>query len=295
LNLHDYQISAFQDIPSSTANGSLIGGASLSPSSLDVSMAEKSGSFAPNISRITWCSQSPPKGSGYYQLDIKDVHAYADILQSLPTGQKTIKGVALPDSTTFILSLQLLWLIITITLRLVSHYRPSLLEIYGLFTLTSYILERVITQFNVPAWQQHVVFTSAESFLPAEDDGARGSWKSLLVIIPILLTASWPVYMILYGLKATKGGPLEFTPAVCIAAGGVHCAGAIWLVISGTCSGSKNGCLRILRWVPLVIAYGAFILSRFIIISLGIYQAFYGEREIFLIPPRNWDIPHLTG
>jgi hypothetical protein len=217
-----------------------------------------------------------------------------DVLQSLPTGRKTMKGVGVPDTATFILSLQLVWLLITISRRLASHYLPSLIELYGLFTLTSFVAERFITQFNVPAWQQHVVFTSSSPWLPANDDGKRSTWKKVLVIFPVILFIAWPVYMILYGLKGLNP-EVSMTSAVCTAAGGTYCAGLVWLLIGQSAADSKSWLWRTLRWIPLVIGYGALALSRCLMLGLGVFQAFYGEREIFLIPHSGWDIPHLSG
>jgi hypothetical protein len=250
-------------------------------------------SFA-DVGQITWCSKKPADDSGCYQLDIKDVDGYRDVLQSLPTGQKAMFGIALPDSTTFILTLQLVWMIVTIALRLAHHFIPSILEIYGLFALTSFITERLITLFTAPAWEQHVIYTTSRPFTPGEDDGTRYTWKRILAVIPYILTLSWPIYMIVYGVKGPSKDT-SLTAMFCLSAGGTHVSGIVWLAVANWCAEHRKSSVRWLKWLPNVIGYLSIVLSRIMIIGLGVWQAYYGQREIFLMPSKNWDIPHLTG
>jgi hypothetical protein len=50
-----------------------------------------------------------------------------------------------------------------------------------------------------------------------------------------------------------------------------------------------------LKWGPFTIAGGAFFLSKFLVFSLGRVQAVQGGRDIFLIPAKQWNIPHISG
>jgi len=247
----------------------------------------------PGATAITWCSESPSRDSGFYQVELCDIHAYMDILSSLPAGQETMKGVGLPDTATFILVLHLVWLLFAIGQRLISNYLPSLIELYALYTLTAFVAERIITQFNVPAWQQHVVFTNSLPWVSSGDDGKRKTWKKIFIIIPIILFITWPVHMILYGFRGPR--ELSFTATLCSTAGGTYCAGLLCVGIGKGAATSKHWFWGTFSWGLLVVGYGTLIISRCSMLGFSVYQTFIGEREIFLIPPTTWQIPHLSG
>ena len=92
---------------------------------------------------IRWCSETPNEDC--IQLKIGNVGAYQHLLGSLLTGKKTWKGIGYPDIGTSLLTLQLIWLLTTIALRLASGYKISLLELYCLFSLVAFVAERIVT------------------------------------------------------------------------------------------------------------------------------------------------------
>jgi hypothetical protein len=92
--------------------------------------------------KITWYSSKPSDKSGYHQLDIKDIKTSSCCS---PLGRRLF-----PGSKTLILTFQLAWLIAGISLWLARHY------IFLSSRCTSFIVERLITCFMIPAWQQYI-------------------------------------------------------------------------------------------------------------------------------------------
>jgi hypothetical protein len=248
---------------------------------------------------IRWCSETPK--ADCIQLKIENVGTYQHFLGSLPTGKQTWKGIGYPDIGTSLLTLQLIWLLTTIALRLASGYKVSLLELYCLFSLVAFVSERIVTQLNVPAWNQQVVVSTQSSAYneriePMNKKLLPKSWKEYLGIIPILQFLGWPAFMFVY---ATKSGPLDgaglssMTNPVCFAAGGVYVSAFLWTFIGILVGGSKTW--GFLSLGPFTIAGVAFFLSKFLVFFLGITQALQGNRDIFLVPAKQWNIPHLSG
>lgn len=242
---------------------------------------------------IRWCSEKP---EGCSQLSIENVGVYQHILASLPTGKQTWKGIGQPDMGTVLLTLQLIWLLIAIVMRLASGFRVSLLELYCLFSLVAFVAERLITQFNVPAWSQSVVLRMHSGFERMDimdENSLPSTLKSWLLALPVLQFLGWPVFMFLYATKYKDGQDgLSMTNSVCLAAGGTYASAFIWAFIGSCVAGSS---WRVLRYIPFGIACGAFCLSKVLIFGLGIAQTFAGERDIFLTPAKQWSIPHLSG
>jgi hypothetical protein len=247
---------------------------------------------------IRWCSETP-KGD-CIQLNITNVRSYQHFLASLPTGKQTWKGIGYPDIGTSLLTLQLVWLLITIALRLASGYKVSLLELYCLFSLVAFVAERIVTQLNVPAWSQQVVVRTESPAYGRIDSMDKAhlpnTWKEILAVLPILQFLGWPAFMFVYATKSVPqdGANLaSITNSVCFAAGGVYTSAFIWAFIGTLVAGSESW--GFLKWGPFTIAGGAFCLSKFLVFSLGIVQAVQGERDIFLIPAKQWNIPHISG
>jgi len=97
---------------------------------------------------VRWCSETP-KGD-CIQLNIANVRSHQHFLASLPTGKQTWKGIGYPDIGTPLLALQLVWLLITIALRLANGYKVSLLELYCLFSLVAFVAERIVYPAQCP-------------------------------------------------------------------------------------------------------------------------------------------------
>lgn len=249
---------------------------------------------------IRWTSETP-KGD-CTQLNIANVRTYQHFLASLPTGKQTWKGIGYPDIGTSLLTMQLIWLLITIALRLSSGYKVSLLELYCLFSLVAFVAERVVTQLNVPAWSQQVVVCMESArynngqLYSMEKKVLPKTWKEIFAILPMLQFLGWPAFMMIY---AFKSGPLDgpgltsMTNPVCLAAGGVYLSAFIWTFIGSCLSVSKS--FQFLSWGPLVIAGSAFFLSKVLVFGLGISQALQGNKDIFLVPVKQWNIPHISG
>ncbi|KAH8693495.1 hypothetical protein GQ44DRAFT_765169 [Phaeosphaeriaceae sp. PMI808] len=245
---------------------------------------------------VKWCSEIP-KEEQCSVLKIANVPAYQSMLASLPTGKQTWMGIGYPDLGTGLLTLQLTWLIVTISMRLASGFRLSILELYCLFSLVAFILERLVTQFNVPAWNQCVVIQTDLSCLPGRldivpEESLSSTWKSCLRVLPALQFVSWPVFMFLYGFRYDGGDGLSMTNSVCVAAGGTYLAAFFWGFIGVCVAGSS---WRVLRYIPFVISCGGFGWSKLSTLGIGIAQVFVGDRGIYLMPEQQWNIPHLSG
>jgi hypothetical protein len=122
------------------------------------------------------------------------------------------------------------------------------------------------------------------------------TWKESFTIIPVLQFLGWPVFMFVYATKSgVHDGPglTSVTNPVCFAAGGVYCSAFIWAFIGGALGDSKSW--GFLKYGPYAIASFAFFLSKFLVFFLGITQALQGDRDIFLVPARQWNIPHISG
>jgi len=248
-----------------------------------------------------WSSEHPELGQTV--LDITNVHTYKHILPSLPTGRHTWKGIGYPDTGEILLVLQLIWLMTSIALRLASGFEMSLLELFCLFSLTAFAAERFVTQLNVPAWNEDVVFsiTLSDTMRPVRnsimaEEALPKTWRRYLLILPVLQFIGWPIFMFVY---ATKSGPMDgpnlqsFTNPVCLAAGGVYISAFVWAFIGSMVAGSETW--SFLRWIPFVISAFALVLSKFIVLLLGILQVVQGPLGIFLIPSNQWTIPHISG
>ncbi|KAH8587936.1 hypothetical protein B0O99DRAFT_693979 [Bisporella sp. PMI_857] len=248
---------------------------------------------------IRWCSETPNEGC--IQLKIENVRAYQHLLGSLPTGKQTWKGIGYPDIGTSLLTLQLIWLLTTIALRLASGYKVSLLELYCLFSLVAFVAERIVTQLNIPAWSQSVVVCAVSSAYNSRIDSMDKkllpeTWKGYFTIIPLLQFLGWPVFMFVYAAKSGPhdgAGLTSITNAVCFAAGGVYCSAFLWAFVGSALGGSKSW--GFLKYGPFAIAGFAFFLSKFLVFFLGITQALQGDRDIFLVPAKQWNIPHISG
>ena len=247
---------------------------------------------------IRWCSETPKEGC--IQLKIENVGAYQHLLGSLPTGKQTWKGIGYPDIGTSLLTLQLIWLLTTIALRLASGYKVSLLELYCLFSLVAFVAERIVTQLNIPAWSQSVVVCADSAYNGRIDSMDKKllpkTWKEYFTIIPLLQFLGWPVFMFVYAAKSGPhdgAGLTSITNAVCFAAGGVYSSAFLWAFVGSALGGSKSW--GFLKYGPFAMAGFAFFLSKFLVFFLGITQALQGDRDIFLVPAKQWNIPHISG
>ncbi|KAH7117387.1 hypothetical protein EDB81DRAFT_767195 [Dactylonectria macrodidyma] len=185
--------------------------------------ADKVGYLSPNI-HIEWLSENPTDSESR-GVDIGDVDAYKHLLTHLPTGHGTWRGIGYPDLGTMLLTMQLIWLMAMIVLRITSGFLVSMLELYCLFSLTAFIAERCITKMNIPAWSQPVLVSGPQiMFEPGAVAAAPyipTTWKQVLLVLPCLQFIGWPIFMMVYGIKAFPDDVgVRFTPTVCMAAGG---------------------------------------------------------------------------
>ncbi|KAG0640182.1 hypothetical protein HOY80DRAFT_959995 [Tuber brumale] len=251
-----------------------------------------------NWSQFRWCSEEPDLA---LRLEIENMADYAGLLKGLPTGRRTWRGIELPDFALVILTIQWAWLITTIALRLSSGYRVSLVELYSLYCLAAFILERLLTRLNKPAWDQHCVsIRETHPVVPVHINtcGVHTS-ADLGIILPVLLFLAFPVYMMVYGhflgqSKAEQkvGG---FAPSICWSAGGMYCSAAGWAVIGLWVTGKyQNTSYYSLRWIPWGIAVISIILSKLMVLGLAITQVvILADPDIYRVPPQIFTLPHI--
>jgi hypothetical protein len=161
-------------------------------------------------------------------------------------------------------------------------------------------LSALFTLLNVPAWSQQVVVrteSSAYAWIDSmEQAHLPNTWKEFLAVLSILQFLEWPAFMFVYATKSVPNDGASFmsiTNTVCFAAGDVSASAFIWAFIGTLVAGSESW--GFLKGGSFTIAGGAFFLSKFLVFSLGRVQAFQGDRNIFLIPAKQWNIPHISG
>jgi len=244
-------------------------------------------------SLTTWCAEKPP-GDAASVVEIEEVDTYKHLLQLLPTGSTTWKGIGYPDLGTAILTLQLLWIIGNLCTRLGVHLRISLLEVYSLYSLTGFVGERLVTLLRIPAWSQEVVVKDVVNpygiSVQREQRTIPKTWQHLLFIVPLLQAIVWPVFMFLY---AEYGDQMTWTSAICRAAGGAHLGGTICFIVGTYFAGTKNW--RWVRYVAWTISGVAYLFSRVFMLGFALLQVHVGEKAIFLVPEYKWDLPHIGG
>ncbi|PVH82429.1 hypothetical protein DL98DRAFT_586419 [Cadophora sp. DSE1049] len=247
-----------------------------------------------------WSSEYPELGQSV--LNLSNVHAYKHILPYLPTGRHTWKGIGYPDIGEIVLTLQLIWLMTSIALRLASGYAMSLFELFCLFSLTAFVAERFVTQLNIPAWNEDVLFsitstdvarTVHNSIMPEVELPETG--RRVLLILPGLQFIGWPIFMFVYATKSNtnEGGLETFTNTICFVGGGVYISAFIWAIIGSMVAGSEMW--KFLRFIPFTISAGALVISKVLVLSMGILQVVQGSLGIFLVPSSQWTIPHISG
>ncbi|KAH7112275.1 hypothetical protein B0J13DRAFT_571066 [Dactylonectria estremocensis] len=173
-----------------------------------------------------------------------------------------------------------------------------MLELYCLFSLTGFIAERCITKMNIPAWSQPVLMSGPQIiFGPGADTAApytSTTWKQALLLLPCLQFIGWPIFMVVYGVKAFPDDvAVRFTASACMAAGGMYLSAGIWFCIGLLFLESKwFGWCKNVCWF---IAVGAACLSKLAAFGLGTLQVAMGEPGIFVTPQNRWTIPHISG
>jgi hypothetical protein len=244
-------------------------------------------------SLTTWCTEKPHRDAAA-MVEIEEVDTYKHLLQLLPTGSTTWKGMGSPDVGTAILALQLAWVIGEICTRLGAHLRVSVLELFALYSLTSFVTERLATLLRRPAWSQHVVVKDVGNpygiSVQRERRAIPNTWKHLLLVFPLLQAVMWPVFMFLYAEYAEQEA---WTRAVFRAAAASHLGGSLFFVTGAYLSGLKN--LRWVRYLMWTVSGVAFVFSRVFILGLALLQVHIGEKEIFIVPEQKWGMPHIGG
>ncbi|RPA95410.1 hypothetical protein L873DRAFT_1792297 [Choiromyces venosus 120613-1] len=251
-----------------------------------------------NWSQFQWCSEEPELA---VRLEVDDIAAYAGLLKGLPTGRRTWEGIGLPDFALVILTLQWVWLITTIAVRLTRGYWVSLVELYSLYCLAAFISERLLTVLNKPAWDQHCVSVRLTPPVVPPHTNACGvrTASELGVVVPVLLFLAFPAYMLVYGYFMGQGAAEreigQITPPLCFAAGAMYGSAAIWGLIGIIVASKFEGSwLYFLRWIPWGISIGAIIASKLIVFTMGIAQVFLmADPEIYRVPPQTFTLPHI--
>ncbi|KAG0130376.1 hypothetical protein HOY82DRAFT_540142 [Tuber indicum] len=251
-----------------------------------------------NWSQFRWCSEEPELA---VRLGIDDMAVYAGLLKGLPTGRRTWRGVGLPDFALVILTIQWAWLITTIALRLSSGYRVSLVELYSLYCLAAFVLERLLTRLNKPAWDQHCISVRYTPAVVPEHTNACGvrTPAELGIIVPAFLFLAFPVYMMVYGhflaLSKAEQKVGGFAPSICWSAGGMYCSAAGWAIFGIWVAGKyQNTSKYCLRWVPWGIAVLSIILSKLMVFCLAITQVvILADPDIYRVPPQRFTLPHI--
>ena len=248
----------------------------------------------------SWISEHPDVGQAV--LNLSDVQTYKHILPCLPTGRHTWKGIGYPDIGEIVLTLQLIWLMTSIALRLASGYAMSLLELFCLFSLTAFAAERFVTQLNIPAWNEDVLFSITstdvagpiyDTVIPQIELPATG--RRILLLLPGLQFLGWPIFMFVYATTSdpSDDGLESFTNLICFIGGGVYISAFVWATIGSMVAGSKTW--NFLRYIPFTISAGALVISKLLVLTMGILQVVQGSLGIFLVPSSQWTIPHISG
>lgn len=91
---------------------------------------------------VRWCDKQT-RGE-VNQVEIEDVDTYKHLLGLLLEGSTVWKAIGNIHIGTIALVLHLVWLIGSICIRLDNHLRVSLLELFALYALTAFVLERLV-------------------------------------------------------------------------------------------------------------------------------------------------------